>query len=59
MLWTIITFLVALWLLGLSNHIGGVLIHLLLIVAAIALLFQLTTGRSSRGLAHSRRLRRS
>jgi hypothetical protein len=45
MLWTIIAFLVALWLLGLFGHIGGALIHLLLIVAAIALIFRLTAGR--------------
>lgn len=45
MLWTIIALLVALWLLGMLGHIGGALIHLLLVVAAIALIYQLTSGR--------------
>ncbi|HEX5084153.1 MAG TPA: lmo0937 family membrane protein, partial [Blastocatellia bacterium] len=51
-----IAFLVTLWLLGLFGHIGGALIHLLLVVAAIMLIFQLTAGRPSRGLAGPRRL---
>ena len=37
MLWTIIVILVVLWLLGLIGHVGGSLIHLLLVVV-IALL---------------------
>ena len=45
MLWTIIAVLVILWLLGLIGHIGGGLIHLLLIIAAVVLIFQLITGR--------------
>jgi hypothetical protein len=45
MLWTIIALLVLLWLLGLIGHIGGGLIHLLLIIAAVVLIFQLVTGR--------------
>jgi len=45
MLWTIIALLVLLWLLGLIGHIGGGLIHLLLIIAAVVLIFQLITGR--------------
>ena len=45
MLWTIIAILVVLWLLGLIGHIGGGLIHLLLIIAAIVLIFQLISGR--------------
>jgi hypothetical protein len=36
MLWTIIVILVVLWLLGLIGHVGGSLIHLLLVVAADA-----------------------
>ena len=47
MLWTIIVILVALWLLGFSFHIGGGLIHLLLVVALVALVFNLITGRRS------------
>jgi len=45
MLWTIITILVLLWLLGFIAHVGGGLIHLLLVIAAIVLIFQLITGR--------------
>ncbi|MBO0724438.1 MAG: lmo0937 family membrane protein [Blastocatellia bacterium] len=45
MLWTIIAILVLLWLLGLIGHIGGGLIHILLVIAAVVLIFQLITGR--------------
>jgi hypothetical protein len=45
MLWTIIAILVVLWLLGLIGHIGGGLIHILLVIAAVVLIFQLITGR--------------
>ena len=45
MLWTIIVVLVILWLLGFSLHIGGSLIHLLLVLAVIVLIFNLLTGR--------------
>jgi len=45
MLWTIIAILVVLWLLGLIGHIGGGLIHLLLVIAAVVLIYQLITGR--------------
>jgi hypothetical protein len=45
MLWTINAILVVLWLLGLIGHIGGSLIHLLLVIAAVVLIFQLITGR--------------
>jgi hypothetical protein len=45
MLWTIIVILLVLWLLGLIGHIGGGLIWLLLVIAAIVLVYQLLTGR--------------
>lgn len=45
MLWTIFAILLVLWLIGLLANIGGGLIHLLLVVAAIVLIFQLLTGR--------------
>lgn len=45
MLWTIIALLVVLWLLGLIGDLGGNLIHLLLVVAAVILIYQLITGR--------------
>ena len=41
MLWTVALILVVLWLLGFSFHIGGGLIHLVLVVALIVLAFQL------------------
>jgi hypothetical protein len=46
MLWTIVAILLALWLLGLltSYTLGG-LIHILLVVAVIALLVRVITGR--------------
>jgi hypothetical protein len=45
MLWTIIVILGILWLLGFSFHVGGALIHLLLVVAVIILIFNLVSGR--------------
>ncbi len=45
MLWTIIVILVVLWLLGFTLHIGGALIHLLLVVALVVLVINLLTGR--------------
>ncbi len=46
MLWTIFVILLVLWALGfLALHIGGGLIHLLLVVAAVVLIYQLITGR--------------
>ncbi len=45
MLWTILVILLVLWLLGLIGHVGGGLIHLLLVVAAIVLVINLVSGR--------------
>jgi len=45
LLWTVITILFVLWLIGFAMHIGGGLIHLLLVVAVIMFLFNLFTGR--------------
>jgi hypothetical protein len=45
MIWTIIGILFVLWLLGLMVHVGGGLIHLLLVVAVVVFLFNLLTGR--------------
>ena len=47
MLWTIIVILVVLWLLGFSFHIGGALIHLVLVIAVIVLIYNLFIGRRS------------
>ncbi|NIJ20457.1 hypothetical protein FHS95_002149 [Sphingomonas naasensis] len=45
MLWTIALILIVLWLLGFAFHIGGGLIHLILVVALIVGLIQLFSGR--------------
>jgi len=45
MLWTILVILLVLWLLGFIGHVGGGLIHLLLVVAAIVLVINLISGR--------------
>ena len=46
MLWTIIVILLVLWALGfLAFHVGGALIHLLLVIAAVVLVYRLVTGR--------------
>lgn len=44
MIMTIVGVLVVLWLLGLLIHIGGGLIHLLLVVAAVVFLYDLLAG---------------
>jgi len=41
MLWTIVAVLFVLWLLGFSFHIGGGLIHALLVVILIVVLIRL------------------
>jgi hypothetical protein len=47
-LWAVVVVLVVLWLLGFVLHVGGALIHLLLIVALIVLLYNLFVGRRAR-----------
>jgi hypothetical protein len=47
MLWTILVVLVVLWLLGFVSHVGGNLIHILLVVAVIVLIYNLVAGRRS------------
>jgi hypothetical protein len=45
--WTIFAVLLVMWLLGFGFHVGGGLIHLLLVCAVIVLLYNLITGRRS------------
>lgn len=45
MLWTIFVVLLILWLLGFTLHVGGGLIHLVLVIAVVVLIFNLITGR--------------
>ena len=44
-LYTIITILFVLWLLGFLMHIGGGLIHILLVAALIIFVYQMLMGR--------------
>jgi hypothetical protein len=46
MFWTIAVILFILWLLGFFvMHVGGSLIHLLLVIAVIVIVYRLITGR--------------
>ncbi len=47
MLWTVVVVLLILWLLGFSMHIGGSLIHLILVVGLVVLVINLLSGRRS------------
>jgi hypothetical protein len=47
MLWTIFVVLLVLWLLGFGFHIGGGLIHILLVLALVVLVINLVSGRRS------------
>jgi hypothetical protein len=47
MLWTLFIILLVLWLIGVvSSYTLGGFIHLLLVLAVVALVFQLITGRN-------------
>ena len=49
LIWAIIVVLFILWLLGgFVVHVGGGLIHLLLVIALILLVYNLITGRGAR-----------
>jgi hypothetical protein len=46
MIWTLAVILFVLWLLGaFAFHVGGGLIHLLLVLAVIVVLYRVITGR--------------
>ena len=47
MLWTIAVILFVLWLLGFSMHVGGGLIHALLVIALVVFVYNLLIGRRS------------
>jgi hypothetical protein len=49
MLWTIVAVLLILWLLGFSLHIGGGIVHILLVVALIVIVYNLLSGRRALG----------
>ena len=43
--WAIVAILLIMWLLGLSLHVAGSLIHLVLLVAVVVLIVDLLSGR--------------
>lgn len=45
MIWTIVGLLILFWVLGFALNIAGGLIHVLLVVAAVVVVFRLITGR--------------
>ena len=47
LLWTMISVLVVLWLIGFVVHVGGGLIHLLLVLALILVVINMLTGRTT------------
>ncbi|MDL2363389.1 MAG: lmo0937 family membrane protein [Patescibacteria group bacterium] len=47
MLLKIAAILVVLWLLGLIAHVGGAIIHVVLVIALIVFIFHFLTGRKS------------
>jgi len=48
LIWSLIVILFVLWIIGFLAHVGGGLIHLLLVIAVILLVFNLITGRGAR-----------
>ncbi|MEA5509410.1 lmo0937 family membrane protein [Crocosphaera sp. UHCC 0190] len=46
LIWTVAVVLFIFWLLGFSIHIGGSLIHILLVLALVAIVYNLMTGRT-------------
>jgi hypothetical protein len=47
-IWAIIVVMFVFWILGFALHVGGGLIHLLLVIAVVLLVFNLVTGRGAR-----------
>lgn len=48
MLWTLFVVILLFWVLGFSFDVAGGFIHILLVLAVIALVFNLLSGRRSR-----------
>lgn len=46
LLWGLVVLLVVLWLLGFTMHVGGGLVHLLLVIALVVVVVRLVTGRT-------------
>jgi hypothetical protein len=47
-IWAIIVIMFVFWILGFALHIGGGLIHLLLVICVVLLIFNIVTGRGAR-----------
>jgi Family of unknown function (DUF5670) len=47
LIWTGVVVLFFLWLFGFAVHVGGGLIHILLVLALIGVAYNLITGRSA------------
>jgi 4-hydroxybenzoate polyprenyltransferase len=45
MFWALAIVLIVLWLAGLLTHIGGPVIHILLIIALVLIIYRLVKGR--------------
>jgi len=46
-IWTLAVILFVLWIIGFAVHVGGGLIHILLVLAIIVALFNFFAGRSA------------
>jgi hypothetical protein len=46
-IWGLVGLLVLFWILGFVGHVGGSLIHFLLVIAIVIAIFNLIAGRSS------------
>ncbi len=49
-IWGLVGLLVLFWILGFIGHVGGSLIHFLLVIAIIIAIFNLIAGRSGRSV---------
>ncbi len=49
-IWGLVGLLVLFWILGFIGHVGGGLIHILLVIAIVIAIFNLIAGRSSRSV---------
>ena len=47
-IWGVIVVLFVLWVLGFAIHIGGGLIHILLVIALVLIVYNVVTGRGAR-----------
>jgi hypothetical protein len=48
LIWGVIVVLFVLWVLGFAIHVGGGLIHILLLIALVLLVYNVLTGRGAR-----------